>query len=172
MGYRLRASASEGRVSNDDRWIGVLGTERNGEVSPDGRWLAYEANESGRAEICVRPFPDVTSGRSQISVDGGTRPLWARSGQEFFYLAPTGALMRVGVERGSTWTATAPVQLLEGRYFAGGGGFNGRTYDVSPDGQRFLMIKLGGGTNSTAAPTSLVVVQNWVEELKQLVPVR
>ena len=76
-------------------------SERNGEVSPDGRWLAYEANDSGRYEIYVRPFPDVTKGLWQVSTDGGTRPLWARSGQELFYLAPTGALMRVGVEAGA-----------------------------------------------------------------------
>ena len=73
-------------------------TERNGIVSPDGRWLAYEANDSGRFEIYVRPFPDVNSGRWQVSTAGGTRPLWARSGQELFYVSPTGALMRVGVD--------------------------------------------------------------------------
>ncbi len=93
-------------------------TERNGEVSPDGRWLAYEANDSGRFEIYVRPFPDVSSGHWQVSTDGGTRPLWARDGHELFYLAPTGALMRVGVARGSTWVATAPTKLFEGRYGA------------------------------------------------------
>ena len=145
--------------------------ERNAEVSPDGHWLAYQANDSGQFEIYVRPFPDVTTGRWQVSTGGGTRPLWARNGQELFYLAPTGALMRVGVERGNTWAATPPVTLLEGRYYAGAGGLIvGRTYDVSPDGRRFLMIKPGGGTDSTAAPTGLVVVQNWFEELKRLVP--
>ena len=93
-------------------------TERNGEVSPDGRWLAYEANDSGRVEIYVRPFPDVTSGHWQVSTDGGTRPLWARNGQELFYLTPTGALMRVDVAGGPTWMATAPTKLFEGRYGA------------------------------------------------------
>ena len=86
------------------------------EVSPDGRWLAYEANDSGRFEIYVRPFPDVTGGRWQVSTGGGTRPLWARNGQELFYLAPAGALMRVGVERGPSWAATAPTQLLKDGY--------------------------------------------------------
>jgi len=108
-----------------------------------------------------------------VSTGGGTRPLWARNGQELFYLAPTDALMGVGVERGSTWAATPPAQLLEGRYFAGYGGLVvGRTYDVSPDGRRFLMIKPGAGNDSTAVPASLVVVQNWVEELKRLVPTK
>ena len=125
--------------------------ERNGEVSPDGRWLAYEANDSGQFDIYVRPFPDVATGRWQVSTGGGTRPLWAPNGQELFYLAPTGVLMGVGVTRGSTWAATAPVRLLERPYFAGYGGLVvGRTYDVSPDGRRFLMIKEGAGNDPTA----------------------
>ena len=114
--------------------------ERNGEVSPDGRWLAYEANDSGRFNIYVRPFPDVSSGHWQVSTDGGTRPLWARNSQELFYLTLTGALMRVGVARGPTWAATAPTKLFEGRYGAAASQ-TGRTYDIAPDGQRFLMIK-------------------------------
>ena len=75
-------------------------TERNGTISPDGRWLAYEANDSGRFEIYVRPYPDVNSGLSVVSTAGGTKPIWARSGQELIYVSPTGALMRVGVTRG------------------------------------------------------------------------
>ena len=55
--------------------------ERNGVVSPDGRWLAYEANDSGRFEIYVRPFPDVNGGHWRVSTAGGTRPLWARFGR-------------------------------------------------------------------------------------------
>ena len=74
--------------------------EQNGEVSPDGRWLAYESNESGRFEIYVRPFPDVNSGRWQVSTMGGTQPLWAHNGQELFYVAPDGTLMRAAVEPG------------------------------------------------------------------------
>jgi serine/threonine-protein kinase len=80
--------------------------ERNGEISPDGRWLAYEADDSGRYNIYVRPFPDVSSGHWQVSTDGGTRPLWARNSQELFYLSATGALMRVGVARGPTRVAS------------------------------------------------------------------
>ena len=91
--------------------------ERNGVVSPDGRWLAYEANDSGRVEISVRPFPEVNSGRWQVSTAGGTRPLWARSGQELFYVSPTGALMRVGVERGPSWAATTPTLLVKEGYY-------------------------------------------------------
>jgi serine/threonine-protein kinase len=144
--------------------------ERNGIVSPDGRWLAYEANDSGRVEISVRPFPDVNSGHWQVSTTGGTRPLWARSGQELFYVAPTGALMRVGVERSASWSATTPTLLVKEGYFTTPGGLVGRTYEVAVDGQRFLMIKDGGGKDQTVAPPQLIVVQHWIEELKRLVP--
>jgi serine/threonine protein kinase len=68
-------------------------TERNGEISPDGRWIAYESDESGQFEIYVRPFPKIDTGRWQISTAGGTRPVWAKNGQELFYMAPLGALM-------------------------------------------------------------------------------
>ena len=68
--------------------------------------------------------------------------------------------------------ATVPAKLLEGRYYAGMGGQAGRSYDIAPDGQRFLMLKPVGGSESTPAPTSLVVVQHWGEELKRLVPSR
>ena len=146
--------------------------ERNGIVSPDGRWLAYEANDSGRVEIYVRPFPDVNSGHWQVSTAGGTRPLWARNGQELFYASPTGALMRVGVERASSWAATTPTLLVKEGYFTIPDGTLGRTYDITPDGQRFLMIKEAGGTDQTAAPLQIIVVQHWTEELKRLVPTK
>jgi len=146
--------------------------EANGIVSPDGRWLAYEANDSGRFEIYVRPFPEVNSGHWQVSTAGGTRPLWARSGQELIYVSPTGALVRVGVERAQLWAATTPTPLVKEGYYTSPGAYPGRTYDIAPDGQRFLMIKEGGGADQTAAPASLIVVQHWVEELKRLVPTK
>jgi hypothetical protein len=145
-------------------------TERNGVVSPDGRWLAYEANDSGQFEIHVRPFPAVNSGHWQVSTGGGNRPLWARSGQELFYASPTGALMRVGVERAPSWAATTPTLLVKEGYYTILSARTGRTYDVSPDGQRFLLIKEGGGADQTAARPQIIVVQHWVEELKRLVP--
>ena len=147
--------------------------ERNGIVSPDGRWLAYESNSSGRFEIYVRPFPNAGGGQWQVSTGGGTTPLWARNGKELFYVGPDGALLRVLVEASSaTWNAGTPAKLLEGRYFTAGGGETlGRTYDASPDGQRFLMIK-APGADATAAPPSIIVVQHWDEELKRLVPTK
>lgn len=147
--------------------------EVNGEVSLDGRWLAYQSNDSGQVQISVRPFPDVNRGRSQVSTGGGRQPLWARNSQELFYLAPpNGALMSVRVERGSTWTAGTPTKLIDGQYYFGGGDPVPRTYDVSPDGQKFLMIKEARPAGDAPPPPQLVIVQNWLEELKRLVPTK
>jgi Tol biopolymer transport system component len=145
--------------------------DRNGEVSLDGRWLAYESNDSGQAQISVRPFPDVKSGRWQVSTGGGTQPLWARNGQELFYLAPNGALMSVPVERGTTWAAGTPSKLFDGPYYFGAGPVP-RTYDVSPDSQKFLMIKEARPAGDAPPLPQLVIVQNWREELKRLVPTK
>jgi len=144
--------------------------ERNGSVSPDGRWLAYEANDSGRVEVYVRPFPNVNSGRWTVSTNGGTRPIWTRNGQELFYVSPTGALMRVGVERGLSWEATTSTQVVKEGYYTIPQWW-GLSYDISADGQRFLMLK-EGGPDGTAAPPSIIVVQNWAEELKRLLPTK
>jgi len=145
--------------------------ERNGSVSPDGRWLAYESNSSGSVEIYVRPFPNVGGGQWLVSRAGGKTPLWARSGKELFYVAADGALLRVPVEAsGRTWNTGTPTKLLEGRYLTEVSA-GVRMYDVSPDGQRFLMIK-ALGTDASAAPPALIVVQHWDEELKRLVPTK
>jgi serine/threonine-protein kinase len=139
-------------------------------VTPDGRWLAYEANSSGRFEVFVRPFPDVNSGHWQVSADGGTRPLWTPNGRELIYVSPTGALMSVGTTSGSSWAVTKRVVVVKEGYITTPAIDVGRTYDVADDG-RFLMVK-GGGTDQTAAPAGITVVQNWGEELKRLVPAR
>ena len=124
----------------------------------------------GQPQVFVRPFPDVNKGKTQISTVGGVQPLWARNGQELFYIAPDGALMSVPVKRGTTWTAGTPTKLIEVPYFRGGGGNDSRMYDVSPDGKRFLMLKQDVSPNQPAA--RIVVVQNWLEELKRLVPTK
>jgi serine/threonine-protein kinase len=143
-------------------------SELFGEISPDGRWVAYESDESGRIEIYVRPFPEVDGGRWQVSTGGGAGPLWARSGRELFYWVGPGRMMAAPIQPGPTFVAANPRVVFEGRYV---GGF-GRNYDVSPDGQRFLMIKDARPADERAAPQQLVVVLNWLEELKRLVPTK
>jgi serine/threonine-protein kinase len=143
---------------------------RSGVVSPNGLWLAYDSNRSGAFEIDVRPFPNVRAGYWQIAT-AGMQPLWAQNSRELFYIGPDGALMGVPVEASPTFKPGTPIKLLEARYYAGTAGGSGRTYDVSSDGKRFLMIK-APGTEAGAAPPALIVVQHWDEELKRLVPTK
>src|SRR5262249_23694744 len=147
-------------------------SESNGVVSPDGRWFAYDANDSGTYQIYVRPFPDVTRGEWQVSTSGGRQPAWARSGRELFWVTPDGAVMGAAVAGGPTWTAGAPMKLLEGRYVVsalGGGGFP-RDYDIAADG-RFLMMKTAGN-DAASAPPQIIIGQHFDEELKRLVPAK
>jgi eukaryotic-like serine/threonine-protein kinase len=136
-------------------------TERNGTISPDGHWLAYEANDSGPFEIYVRPFPDVNRGRWQLSTDGGSRPRWSRGGKELVYVSPAGAIMGVDLATGPSRATPPSVRVKEGYYTTPA--WWGRSYDVSPDGHRFLLIK----ERSTRAP-GFVVVQHWDDVLKRL----
>ena len=142
-------------------------SEENAAISPDGRWVAYQSEESGRPEVYVRPFPDVDEGRWQIS-NGGVTPVWAPDGRKLYYVRLDdpdqedwrGALMSVRVTTEAGFSPASPEVMFEGSYFT----LRGRSYDISPDGQRFLMIK------EDPAPLELILVQNWFEELKRLVP--
>jgi len=144
--------------------------ERNGVVSPDGRWLAYEElDRDGQFEVYVRPFPNVSAGQWPISTAGGTQPIWARSSQELFYVAPDGGLVAVRAEpRGPKWSSGSAAKVVEGPSYMTRSLRDKPTYDVSTDGKRFLMVKQPAGQ---AAP-QIVVVQNWQEELKRLVPTK
>jgi serine/threonine-protein kinase len=151
--------------------LGGAASEEAATLSPDGRWLAFQSGESGQYEIYVRPFPDVASGRWQISTAGGTRPRWSRSGKELFYFvgdAGTGGLMTVAVDSDSGFRPGTPRRLIQGQYEAPNTAR--QVYDVSPDDQRFLMIKRAQGDAAETQP-QIVVVLNWLEELKRLVPV-
>ena len=111
--------------------------------------LAYYSNESGQDEVYVRPFPNVQSGRWPISVGGGSRPAWARSGRELYYLSPTAALMAVPVQVTPAFSAGSPMKLFDGPWYTEQ---PGRTSDVSRDGQRFLIIEGAAATASAAGP--------------------
>jgi hypothetical protein len=101
-----------------------------------------------------------------VSTAGGGEPLWARDGKELFYRAPKGAVMRVPITPGPTWTAGTPTQLFDAASYAvASATFMSRMYDVSPSGQRFLMIKNADATGQRPAAPRIVVVQNWFEEL-------
>ncbi len=186
---KIDRNLSEGLESRDGRWIIVRtgkGAPGNGDIlavrvgrdtapiplvatefaevspalSPDGHWLAYSSNESGRMEVYVRPFPAVRAGRWQISTKGGSEPTWAHSGKEIFYRDAGGEMVAAQV-------TTRPAVAVLGRLklFAAGSFVTDeahRAYDVSPDDQRFIMIATEGGDQ----PNELVLVENWLEELK------
>jgi Tol biopolymer transport system component len=146
-------------------------TEGWTEVSPDGRWIAYDSNESGQFEIYIRPYPRIRDGRWRVSSTGGKEPVWSRDGRELFYRDFSGALMAVSVERGETLTVRAPVKLFDGsRYVGGGSTLGGRTYDLDLDGSRFLMIK--NAAPSADATSTVVVTENWFQELQSRLPNR
>jgi Tol biopolymer transport system component len=133
------------------------------QFSPDGRWLAYISNESGRYEIYVQPYPG-PGGKWQISTEGGTEPAWNPNGRELFYRSGD-KMMAVDVATQPSFTAGKPRMLFEGRYEPTPA--TAPNYDVSPDGQRFLMLK---PSETEQAPTQITVVLNWFEELKRRVP--
>ncbi len=160
--------------------------ESSPSVSPDGRLLAYQSNDSGRYEIYVTPFPNVDTVRIKVSTNGGLSPAWSPAGGELYYRqgtdcgrsTPEGpdsdndtgatslemcrkAMMSVTVDTEPTLTSGLPEVLFEDPYYSP----TGRHYDVASDG-RFLMLK------RTQAPTELIVVRNWIEELTERAPPR
>jgi hypothetical protein len=129
----------------------------NARISPDGRWLAYTSNDSGRTEIYVAPFPG-GGGRWQITTNGGDSVTWRRDGKELYYWAFDQMLTAVEVsQQGSEFQvgATKPLFRLSSPAL-------GMAYDVTPDGQRFLVNYL---PEDTATPLTLVV--NWTAQLKK-----
>jgi serine/threonine-protein kinase len=130
-------------------------------ISPDGHWLAYVSEESGSPEVYVRPFPNVDSARVPISIGGGVEPVWSRSGTELFFRGPRGEMFSAPVTIGAHFTHGTPKALFtlqnvtQDPYH--------RSYDVTPDGKRFLFVTSG---NQNA--TSLNVIFNWRVEVEHL----
>jgi len=132
--------------------------EAQPEISPDGRWIAYMSNESARAEVYVRPFPDVDKGRWQVSTGGGAGPRWSRDMRELYFNEPNATMAtRIHVD-GASFSTEKPVQLFPRPNYGG--------QDLAPDG-RFLVIKFG--VANPQQQQQVVVVMNWIEELKSRV---
>jgi eukaryotic-like serine/threonine-protein kinase len=129
-------------------------------VSPNGRWLAYASSESGTPEVYVRPFPDVNAERFVISVGGGSEPLWSRDGRELFFRGPRGEVLVVPVTTTGQFQNGVPRKLFDGLGLASDPYH--RSYDVTPDGRRFLMASFGGASGS-----ALDLILNWRAELRR-----
>jgi len=138
--------------------------ERYPVFSPDGRWLAYSSTESGRQEVYVRPFPN-PGGKWKLSLEGGTEPLWARNGKQLFYRWQD-QVWAVDVRTDAGFTPTKPRLLFEQAGYRMTTPI--RCWDISLDGQRFLMVKVDD--RKPQPVTEMILVQNWFEELKRLVP--
>ncbi len=128
-------------------------------LSPDGRWLAYVSTESGSSQVYVRPFPDTQSRRWQVSVDGGTEPVWARDGRELFFRGAE-RYMAVSVETRPTFSVGGRTPLFPVEQFLSGAGHP--MYDVHPDGDRFLMLLAGD-----PEPAPVILVKNWLQDVER-----
>jgi Tol biopolymer transport system component len=153
--------------------ISAGGNEANIDVSPDGRWIAYETSESGIAQIVVRPFPDVDQGRWQISTTGGVDPLWSHSGREVFFLdvatagaARPSAIMSVAVAPGPRFVAGPPTVVMKYPPSATQG------FAEGADGRFLFNVPASAADGEAVSRSQIVVVQNWVEELRAKVPNR
>jgi Tol biopolymer transport system component len=160
-GWDIWVLELDGKTAKSRLFLQTPFSERQPAFSPDSRWLAYTSNESGRYEVYVQPYPG-PGGKWQVSTEGGMEPVWARNGQELFYRNGD-KMMAVAVQTRPSFTVGTAKMLFEGRYATP----VSTNYDISADGQRFLMVK---GSQQESAPTQLTVVLNWFQELKRLAP--
>jgi serine/threonine-protein kinase len=145
--------------------IAIPSIDVSAAVSPDGRWLAYQSDMSGSFEVYVERFPELGD-RQKISTSGGNQPRWAPKGGELFYQGADGRqVFAVPMSAGAKLTAGTATRLFEGPFMPASPVV--RPFDVTPDG-RFIMIKSPNVDPNASA--TVVVVQNWLEELKRLVP--
>ena len=128
-------------------------------LSPDGRWLAYVSAESGRPEVYVRPFPNTSDGKYQVSVNGGSEPVWAHNGRELFFV--NGALQFTAAEVTTSPSFAVGRQQVLFPVNLFGRDNNHSLYAVAPDDRRFAMVQI-----VAFASGNLVMVENWLEVLK------
>ncbi|GMR24576.1 MAG: hypothetical protein BMS9Abin37_3137 [Acidobacteriota bacterium] len=139
--------------------------ERSPSFSPVGHWLAYTSNESGEDQIYIQAYPG-PGAKITVSRHGGHEPVWSRDGRELFF-RNGGEVWAAAITHGSSLNGldvSEPALLFDGPYAASTDGDGSQTYDAAPDG-RFIMVEPDESSSSR-----LVVVLNWVEELKRLVP--
>jgi Tol biopolymer transport system component len=131
-------------------------TEDQGQFSPDGRWVAYTSNESGQSEIYVVPFPvSPSGGKWMVSRGGGVMPRWRRNGKELFYISPDSKMMAVEVNTGPVFQSGTPHALFQTDIVDTGIRTGPMSWDLAPDGNRFLII------TDVPGEASLTVALNW-----------
>jgi WD40 repeat protein len=138
--------------------------EQAAALSPDSHWLAYVSNEQGANEVFVRPFPDVSGGKWQVSKGGGSAPLWAHNGRELFYVAG-GNMNEVRINPGPPFSAEPPRVLFPIPADVRAGSLVRGTFAITPDDQRFLMVRDNSWRDMAGTPR-LVVVQSFFDELR------
>jgi eukaryotic-like serine/threonine-protein kinase len=144
-------------------WLQTEFDEDEAVFAPDGRWVSYVSNQTGRAEVWVRPFPG-PGAPIRVSSDGGREPLWSHNGSELFYQSGRKLMVAEVAAREPEVRFKTPEMLFEGGFVPYDPNVP-RTYDVAPDG-RFLMIQ----ESTQPVAQTLVIVQHFDEELKRLVP--
>jgi len=135
---------------------------RNAQFSPDGKFVAYASSETGNWEVYVSPFPGFGS-KWQVSRGGGEEPRWRRDGKELYYLAPDGRLMAAEVRTGAGFEAGFPSGLFVTHTRQPISAMDFFSYDVTPDGQKFLVNTKVDTSNS--APLSVIL--NWSSEMEK-----
>jgi eukaryotic-like serine/threonine-protein kinase len=119
-------------------FLSTKSSEINGQISPDGKWVAYASNESGDWEIYVTTFP-AAAGKWQVSRGGGTEPRWRADGKELFYIGPKSTLTVVSVDSRGSFSSGNPTPLFRTQLRAQVSSTDQFSYDVTRDGQRFLV---------------------------------
>ena len=155
-----------GQVRKPKPFLQTNFNETRARFSPDGKWVAYVSNDSGKSEVFVLPYPG-PGGKKQVSVGGGTFPRWRHDGKELYYTSPDGSLMAAEVSVRNGAFDVGKVQKLFGGVIT----TRGWLYDVSDDGQRFLLAREGEGPQdaSAKAPAQppLTLIENWTGLIKK-----
>ncbi len=128
-------------------------------LSPDGRWLAYTSDESGTAEVYVRPFPETAAAKWQVSTAGGSEPAWSSTGRELLYISGKAEMTSAEIPPGATFSVGRQRTLFSTVPFVRPGPVP--SYYLSPDDKRFLMLREG----DAGQPGELIVAENWAQQL-------
>jgi eukaryotic-like serine/threonine-protein kinase len=161
----IRAMPLRGELTEQVYHVGGVNSAKP-VFSPDGRWVAFESEETGRVEVYLQSFPDPTLGRWKLSSNGASEPVWSRGGREVaFRQRDTVMVVQVNPDRREIGT---PAALFGGPYVFNASWYEGRSYDISSDGETFLMLREPPGRQRRR----IVVTLNWLAELQTKVPKR